>query len=395
MNALDIMKALRDLPDDLIDACFADAPAGAAASEHPKGMPNSAGRRRREARAFPRLLTGTVLAACLLFAVGFGGFMLHEMHENTPQQKTVQEHASQPETTIPQQTETAVTVTSVTETTAAAVVYAELELHEPTDQTPNYETMNAAREKYAQNGPAIIDTQKYIRMYFSEGTEGDLNSPEAKSYLYHMMLNSIDYYQSAEGEMVYGLDAGRIELLFQTDHAAGLSYELQRQSETALTESYYSAASHRQYTVDLLSRQYRESVCSDQESDFVLSDNARCVKQSDGTMLTIRRSEPTFLPISGSSLFPQDYAMSRLYDFDSWDISGTEERLGFQCAVIDGTIGSRTFRMWIDVSTGIMLRFEEYYANGNLQNLVDVTALKINQPVEVRQFDPNSWSYTS
>jgi hypothetical protein len=275
--------------------------------------------------------------------------------------------------------------------------YAELELHEAERRIVSWEEedilLNDARKRYAENnGPVLIDTQKYISKYFSSDASADYNSLEAKSYIYHMMLNSIDYFSSAEGEMTYGLNEGKMDIRFQTDDASQLSYESESADGVPTTERYYTGSERMTYNVDLLTNRYTASICAD-GNDFIMSDNERCMLLTDGSGISNSRDDPTWLGISSNScLFPQGFAMSRLCDFGVWSITGTEERLGFQCALIEGIRGDRSFRMIVAVHTGIMLRYEEYYADGTPENLIETTKLTLDKKTVVKQFDPTGLS---
>ena len=271
--------------------------------------------------------------------------------------------------------------------------FAELKLHEAEKRIVSWEEedqlLNDARTRYAErNGPVLIDTQKYISKYFASDADADLNALEAKSYIYHMMLNSIDYFRSAEGEMTYGLNEGKMDIRFQTDDASRLSYESESADGVPTAERYYAGSESMLYNVDLRTNRYTASICADGD-DFIMSDNERCMLLTDGTGISNGRDDPTWLGIpSNSCLFPQSFAMSRLSDFDMWSMTGTEERLGFQCAVIEGTRGDRSFRMIVAVDTGIMLRYEEYYADGTPENLIEATRLMLDEKTVVKQFDP-------
>ena len=85
MKALDIMKALRDVPDDLIDECFAAPSPRVTEPEEQTDIFEECLRKSSPAPVQThteqpkpkRLLPYLTVAACLLFAVGFGAVMLH------------------------------------------------------------------------------------------------------------------------------------------------------------------------------------------------------------------------------------------------------------------------------------------------------------------------------
>lgn len=295
---------------------------------------------------------------------------------------------------------------TLTETTVPEPVYTELELHNPEKRVISWEEQDAimedGRAKYQEEGGfPIINTKPYIDKFMEPWGDkeaydmhfAELNELEYKSYIYHMMLNSIDYFSSAEGRMTYGLNEGKTVIHFQTDDASGLSYESTNDADgTPVAEMYHSEAEHIDYRVDLRTNQYTAEHTAE-TWDFVVSDNDRCMILTDGTGLALNRNDPTWLEIgSNSCLFPQDYAMSRLSDFELWRITGVEDKLGIPCAVIEGQRGDRTFRMYTAVSTGFLMRYEEYYADGSLENLIETTSLTVDQDITVKQFDPDKYT---
>ena len=85
--------------------------------------------------------------------------------------------------------------------------FVELQLHE----APHYaETYNEAKEladehsitiPWNERHKYIVDTKHYAELLQSDGY--DINSLEAKSYIYHIMLNSYLYYDTAKGTVLY------------------------------------------------------------------------------------------------------------------------------------------------------------------------------------------------
>lgn len=413
MTPLDMMKALREVPDDLIDPCL-EAPV-----QHPETpglQPQNSGTVQVQAFApvksavhVPRMLTGLAVAACAVFAVGVGAFLIRGHRDSIRIQSMAEqadttaepENAVSPERVPDGETsaDTAPEAAASSEAAMPAVTTqpakpvqpaagsAELELHEQKKRVYSWEDADGLIESgaalYAQNGPVQIDTQDYITKYFSADSAADLNDPEAKSYIYHMMLNSVDYYSSAEGIQVNDFDGSpTVTMEFQTDDAADASYSIEY-CDGMTHESYYSADLNR--SVDRQDNSYTETICG-KNRDYVISDNDRVVLLDDGENLSFHRPDPTWL--GSSCLFPQAIAMSRLSDFGLWHITETAELLGRTCAVIDGTHSGRTIRLHVDVRTGILLKYEELYADGSLRDREELTALTVDEPVAVRQFDP-------
>ncbi|MBR3447309.1 MAG: hypothetical protein IKH27_05870 [Oscillospiraceae bacterium] len=398
MKPLEIMDALGDIPRDLVNDCFR-APAETADTKHGNestGITRAAKPDHRSVKV-PRPVTAAALAACMMFAAGVGLFLIRGDQEHEVLQSTA-DSAAIPLTTDTAETEQAVAVTEPAETTAPPAVYAELELHEQEKQVHTWEEkdalLNEARERYRQNGgPLLIDTGKYIAKYFAPDSGADINDLEAKSYLYHMMLNSIDYFSTAEGEMIYGISGGQIIIRFQTDDTAHKSYEYEQSGEGAY-ETYFSgsdeAFSSFLTNVDLTAGTYSRNFCSvDNQNDFIMRDNDRRSSLPDGTGLAFNRMDGMNLGISCSCcLFPQSIAMSRLDDFDLWHITGTETVLGRNCAAIEGVHSGNAISLLVDIGTGILMKYEERNADGLQTDYSEVTALTVDEPVSVREFDP-------
>lgn len=397
MTTLDMMKALRDVPDDLIDICF-EAPAQHTGTSvmQPQGsgaVPFRTSSAKMNAPHVPRALTGLAVAACAVFAVGVGAFLIHGNSGGVQMQSAAEMTDEPGDAGYPETEPVCETAVSSAEPAPAAPVYAELELHEQEQRIYSWGDADGLVEsgaaRYAQNGPARIDTQKYINRYFSPDAEADFNDPEAKSYIYHMMLNSVDYYSSAEGDQINDFEGTpTVTVHFQTDAAADASYCVEY-CDGMTHESYHCADMNR--SVDRQDNSYTETVCG-RNRDYVISDNDRVVLLDDGENLSFHRPDPTWL--GSSCLYPQAIAMSRLNDFDLWQITETAEMLGRTCAVIDGTYSGRTIRLHVDVRTGILLKYEELYADGSLRDREELTALTLDEPVAVRQFDPSGLTRT-
>ena len=378
MKALDLMKALRDVPDDLIDECFDEPDPRINAQTMPVDLfaeyaskvaakPVQAPQKTAES---PHLLKYVAVAASLLFAVGFGALILRSSMWNQP----VQNDAPDTEP-----------------------VYTELELH--ANELPVLsedeinEPVKEGKLRYAQNGfrPALIDTEKYIGEYFSEDSEGDLNSLEAKSYLYHMMLNSMDYYQTAEGEMMIGLpDSGStsVHIEFQLDNINLCSYEKREYLNAAMHDKEMYFAELTEYELDTENNSYFLHHYQ-MQTDILLPDNERVIQQSDGATLAYNRPSNAFGGARfASSLTPQYEAGAMLGDFERWQVTGTVTMLDRTCAIIETAYQDESYRLYTDVQTGILLKLEPLTNPKEFYKFLEVTALRIDEEIAVKRFEP-------
>lgn len=387
MNEFDILKALRDVPDDLIEECLTST----SAIGHPESgneIPNPVRIQQtitqKKHAERPYAFSGIVAAACLLFAAGFGGVMLHESHRNQPVLTSGEQQAE---------------VTEVVEEASAPLPeFIPLELHEPprTGTAEEAEEVRiAGNQRFIENGskPAIIDKQIYIDKYFSADSDADYNDLEAKSYLYHMMLNSIDYYRTAEGTMNFAFPDGETEDTFQLDVVNGISYE--RQDSPGQNTCEIFLADDTEYIVYSETKTYltRENpMLTNLQNDLIVSDNDRAWVDENGESFGIIRPVSLSPGICGGSLFPQVYAMSVLGDFEKWQVTGTEIRLDRKSAVLEGSFQEVSFRLSTDVETGILLSYETFDPDGTRNGYFELTSLTVDEEIDVKHFDPEGYT---
>lgn len=88
--------------------------------------------------------------------------------------------------------------------------------------------------------------------------------------------------------------------------------------------------------------------------------------------------DPTGVHELGGCFIPQEMTLGYLEDFSAWEITGTDEMYGRECARVEGTasdsygakMGVETFSILVDVQTGIWLWYEGYDAQGTVQSYV-------------------------
>lgn len=265
-------------------------------------------------------------------------------------------------------------------------IYHELELHENIPKTCSFDEVdsivNEGMKRYEIDGRNIISTDDYVSDILNSNYDSD--SLELKSYIYHMMLNSIDYFDTAEGKMTYALNMEYpIDLEFQTNIPLKTSYENESQFNKSTAEYYVSDMKIRR--IDSQTKEYTEQVCA-QRVEFTVGDNDRFILLDNGESVRVSRNDLTNLGVSGNScLFPQTYAFLYLTDFDKWELSKVVEFLGRKCIEIRGE-NNDEFVMYIDINTGIMLKLERY-KNGVITGYIKVDSISIDNNVEVKQFD--------
>ena len=250
MNALDLMKAIGEMPEEVIASCCFMKPNQITQRNtlvqpqlnetgkedlplQKESFVNSKLRRRDtmkqkspKAKTAGRLLpwhiaSGITAAACAILAVSVG---IDVIERNSQ----MQVGTSMSTTTSKQNSER-----GPIEIASAEQTYAELELHENEKRICAMEQVDAIMEsgyaEFKQNGRKTIDKDRYIALIHNGNRQAD--DLEIKSFIYHMMLNSIDYFNRAEGSMTYAIPKeSPVEIDFQTDIALQECYESESES---------------------------------------------------------------------------------------------------------------------------------------------------------------------
>ena len=290
----------------------------------------------------------------------------------------------------------------VIDITESEEVYAELTIH--CNEVPVYsfdeidEIINRGTEAYNNNITNKIDIEKYVGNV--EGinvlSDDEINTIENKSLIYHLMLNSIDYYNTAEGEVI---DSRNMEypifLEYQTNIQDQYAYCLSSQDGQKVCEDFIEDFKH--YTVHCENNTYTMAYIAE-PVEYTISDNDRYVTLSDdGEHLSVYRNDLTNLGHAASvCIFPQGMAFKYVSDFDLWNISGKESLLGRNCFVIEGNIknSDETFKMYIDDCTGILLKYESYSNLGEITGFVETKSIKIDEPMTKKIFDASDYTET-
>lgn len=193
--------------------------------------------------------------------------------------------------------------------------------------------------------------------------------------------------------MNFAFPDGEIEDTFQLDLVNGISYE--RQDSPGQNTSEIFLADDTEYIVYSETKTYltRENpMLTNLQNDLIVSDNDRAWVDENGESFGIIRPVSLSPGICGECLFPQVYAMSVLGDFEKWQVTGTEIRLGRNCAVLEGSFQELSFRLSTDVETGILLSYETFDPDGTRNGYFELTSLTVDAEIDVKRFDPEGYT---
>ena len=330
-------------------------------------------------------------AACLVLAGGIagGGILLFNSSKNVVPQT---ENENTTNTDISQTTE----VTTTAEETEPTQKFRELQLHEvqyADSEEEAEELVNQHMIECKFDERYGVDVEHYVEQLRNSD---DLNTLENKSYIYHMMLNSIDYYSTVQGS---GTSHGK-KFEFKADLVNHKMYSKQ------IDESDYGTIFREEYFLDEflyeLSSNNSSGGVSSYKKKFLYNyyeDYGECYSEDNYRRVYLTYPESEYIDDSdycsfgdrkyqfyalaeSTLIYPDIYALDKLWDFDSWKINLIEEYNGRECALISGTHKDVMFKMYIDIQTGIMMYyFEDIPAFGGITMNID--KLEVDSPCEI------------
>ena len=244
----------------------------------------------------------------------------------------------------------------------------------------------------------------------------------SKDDIFHLMLNSIDYFDKASGT-VYCPVGTNFDMVSKIDFQTVLSESKAYQHYT----SYYiddmntsdmadikeisnkptQSVDDMEFFCDVkknicissnnISKEYENTDwCVTMDSAEEIEDDERVTVNSDGQPCYSYRADPTNVPDASSvCLFAQGLTMGYLQDFDQWDIKGIGKYEDKECLCISGTASKEygakhnvtKFDFWVDVKTGVLLQYVGYDENGCISDYIYTENIALdNSALDVKKF---------
>jgi hypothetical protein len=225
----------------------------------------------------------------------------------------------------------------------------------------------------------------------------------SKEQIHEKMLNSVDYFDNVKGEFTYykkkngvtytveyQIKLGNNPKSYEKVLGAGVDEELVFDSDLATVQQIFNK-----------DKTVQESKIDKDEFNAKLKLNKEKSKSPktrygtlDGQKLYKYRSDPTMTGYAKNSIFPQEIALGFLEDYDTWEIKGKTSYLGLKALIIEGTFNdyysnkhnAESFKLWIHEDTGILLKYEEYDANGEVVIYQKTDDIKINNTIDEQKF---------
>lgn len=243
-----------------------------------------------------------------------------------------------------------------------------------------YKTNNI--NAYAESNYSEITVSNEKDLSVDNSISNIANPEQIKNMVYNKMLNTVDYFNSAEGSFVTNLIdmESESEVNFITNISQEASYESANDIETFWRGNQVSTYNNMARTALILN-------CGEYVNDETrLSGESRIEIESDGSKNYYYRYNSTNLPYAKLALLPQEMTFGLLSDFTLWSAFENVEYLGRTCVSISGVtteeyckrLNTVNFEMYVDESTGIILKYEGFSDNGDLSTYIHMKDIKID-----------------
>ncbi len=206
------------------------------------------------------------------------------------------------------------------------------------------------------------------------------NDIPTMSQIYNKMLNSVDYFDYASGEFTTILDGVEKTVTFETD--LNLAEGIEKQ-EDQMSVKTIEVKDGKRY-IDIDGEKTVDTYVMKREAGRLL-EKAYLAIDENGVNNYVMRSDNTNMELARMILSPQEMTFSFLSDFAKWNIVGMESYLNRSCCIIEGKndeymsnkLGIVSFKMWIDMETGILLNYEGYATDGTVADYICVKEIQI------------------
>lgn len=222
----------------------------------------------------------------------------------------------------------------------------------------------------------------------NEAVDQENTADEDKAVLYDKMLNTVDYFETIQGEFEMKLmtDESSINVQYSVDLPAKYAVETAKGDnvdiQTVTTEKENVLYNH-------LEKCFFEVRQIEQEDPVVDMTAEERVQEQDGEKVWYYRPDPTGFAYAKELIFPQERTFGYLYDFSLWNITGEEDINERICWRVEGILTGdysqklnvASYVFWIDKETGCLLKYEGYDKNSQLSEYLTSKAVKYNESI--------------
>ncbi len=228
-----------------------------------------------------------------------------------------------------------------------------------------------------------------------------LNDDEeiTKKSIFFKMLNTIDYFNTAEGSIEICNEGDIRTSEFACNLLTADAYEYSIWGDEIYED--YSSSNGEFYKVLKERKLINKGLgaCNIEEA-VPIPDSERITVAEDGINCYAYRADPINAPTAREGLQPQELTFNFMTVEDNWDITGETTFLDRDCVVIEGhtndyaeeKLGVYTFEFTVDKETGVLMKYDGFDADGNIVSYSRFTELTFNSNPEIKKFNQNEYA---
>lgn len=228
-----------------------------------------------------------------------------------------------------------------------------------------------------------------------------LNDEEeiTKKSIFFKMLNTIDYFNTAEGSIEICTEGDIRTSEFACNLLTADAYEYSIWGDEIYED--YSSSNGEFYKVLKERKLINKGLgaCNIEEA-VPIPDSERITVAEDGINCYAYRADPINAPTAREGLQPQELTFNFMTVEDNWDITGETTYLDRDCVVIEGhtndyaeeKLGVYTFEFTVDKETGVLMKYDGFDADGNIVSYSRFTELTFNSNPEIKKFNQNEYA---
>ena len=225
------------------------------------------------------------------------------------------------------------------------------------------------------------------------------NEEITKKSIFFKMLNTIDYFDTAEGSIEICNEGDMKTSEFACNLLTADAYEYSIRGNEI--HEYYSSSNGEFYEVFKERKLINKGLGSCNIEEAVpIPDSERITVAEDGINCYAYRADPTNTPTAREGLQPQELTFNFMTVEDNWDITGETIFLGRDCVVIEGStndyaeekLGVYTFKFTVDKETGVLMKYDGFDADGNIISYSKFNELNFNSNPEIKKYNPDKYT---
>lgn len=233
-----------------------------------------------------------------------------------------------------------------------------------------------------------------------EVNEEFFNSMSEKELIHYKMINSIDFFETVEGE-IYRYD--------MFDEPSTEKYIIDLKNNRSRTDNSGGNGNYilifndyvcRDFYEDNTYREiktFREDEEKNKEKLYDLKKLKPKQRYGQNDVILNRR---TGVIVAADSIMGEEHLIRYLRNYDSWDIAGEEEFVGRKCKKIVGDMGfedtkskANNYMALLDAETGVVLKLDKMTSDGTVVSGFETKYIKYNETYDEELFDTSTEGY--